>query len=419
MFTPKWKKEAKLLYKGAQKFLNYKRDLLPPDRVSNIESRRADLLKAMKDGDREAAATAEKQLTAACEKALPTYRRPNWMEENLEVFFVAIVVALGIRAYYLQPFRIPTGSMQPTLNGITGQYEEKEDFPVFPVRWAETVLRGRSYAHTVLDRDRTFISDDINKAIVEMPRWNFFTFTYLRFTDGNLRIHAPRSVVLEEFGLEDKLETSLEQVGNTRRLYKAIGRMTLPKGTVIASGTVDSGDLVLVDKFSYHFRRPKRGEVWVFDTRGIEGIHRSSGPQGAGSHYIKRLAGLPGDEVRIEPPKLYINGKLPTEEKMLRHIMDQTGPFSNPADVMPRENVGYQVPDPRNSPIAPYITGSRQPRTLAADTKPGYREYFSLGDNTDNSLDSRYWGPVYEYNVVGPALFSLWPFTSGHWGFIK
>ena len=55
---------------------------------------------------------------------------------------------------------------------------------------------------------------------------------------------------------------------------------------------------------------------------------------------------------------------------------------------------------------------------LAADKPPALREYVAFGDNTGNSLDSRYWGEVHGFNLVGPAWISLWPFGSGHWGFI-
>ena len=108
MFTPKWKKEAQHLVKGARKFVNYKRDLLKPERVAEIESRQVDLLTAIKSKDLDKVKEASKQIRAVCENSLPHEKPLGWLEENVEVMFVAIVIALGLRAYYLQPFRIPT-----------------------------------------------------------------------------------------------------------------------------------------------------------------------------------------------------------------------------------------------------------------------------------------------------------------------
>ena len=71
MFTPRWKKESKLLYKGARKFLNYKRDLLEEEKVESIEEARSQLLEAIKTGDRDKVKEAEKSVTKACEGALP------------------------------------------------------------------------------------------------------------------------------------------------------------------------------------------------------------------------------------------------------------------------------------------------------------------------------------------------------------
>lgn len=418
MFAPKWKKEAKLLYKGAKKFVNYKRDILDPEKLADIETKRADLLAAMKAGDQKACSAAEKLLTSACDRSLPGYPRQGWIEENIEVFFVAIVVALGIRAYYLQPFRIPTGSMQPTLNGITGIPLAKEKFPAFPVRWTQKVMRGRSYVYEELQGTRTFRSRFLDESVVQVQKFNFFTYTELRFANGTkISIPAPRNVVLEEFGLRHKLNIGQEpRRSKNGTLVKAntIRNMTLEKGTVVASGFVDTGDLVLVDKVSYNFRRPNRGEVWVFDTRGIEEIHLSSGAQGAGSHYIKRLVGVPGDTLQLQKPdhknaKFYINGKLPREKTLLQ-VMNSNGPYKG--------QPGYLLADPRTYKFDPALSSGDQVIHLKSEAPIGEREYFSFGDNTDNSLDSRYWGPVREYNAVGPALFALWPFTTGHWGFI-
>ncbi len=405
MFTPKWKKEAHHLAKGALKFIHYKRDLLAPDQLGEIESRRADLLAAIKSGDRGKTDEASKQIRAACDNALPREKPVGWLEENVEVMFVAIVIALGLRAYYLQPFRIPTGSMQPTLNGIIGTPLAREDWPSFPVRMWEKVMRGRSYVHVVNDRDRRVAVDGDDRPIIrDVQMMHFFSRSQIHFTDSKpLRLPAPVGPS-SQIGLVSAINIAGRNGG------------VLPAGTVVCEGTVDSGDLVLVDKFSYHFRKPKRGEVFVFDTLGIKGIHDRSGEQAAGSHYIKRLCGVPGDTLSIQPPDLLIDGKIAREPGIQRVIRGE-GPYSiNPN--------GYVPADPREArahkrPVSQYLAKPGDSLTLTAQAPPGYREYAALGDNTGNSLDSRYWGPVREFNLVGPALFSLWPVTTGHWGFIR
>lgn len=408
MFAPKWKKEARLLVKGARKFVHYKRDLLKSDRVAEIESRRDDLLTAIKTNDRAKADEASKQLRATCERSLPYTKPPGWFEENVEVMFVAIVVALGLRAYFLQPFRIPTGSMQPTLNGIIGKQLKQEEWPNVAKRMTDAVLRGRSYVRVVNDRDREIAVDAKNRPLIrDIQFYHFFSRSEIVFRDGSsIRLPAPLSQMYE-IGLRDAINTAMKNRG------------VLPAGTVLGEGTIDAGDLVLVDRVSYNFRRPDRGEVFVFDTRGIKGIQDRSGEQAAGTHYIKRLCGVPGDTLSIDSPHLLVNGKVANEFGIQR-VIEHQGAYSG--------NRGYILADTsedehraRNhqKPVQRYLDKPGQTFTLAKDAPYGFREYAAFGDNTANSLDSRYWGSVKEFNLVGPALFSLWPVTTGHWGFIR
>ena len=393
--------------KGGRKFINYKKDLLSDERVAEIESRRKDLLDAIKGNDRAKTEEASKQLRATCENSLPREKPQDWFQENVEVMFVAIVIALGLRAYYLQPFRIPTGSMQPTLNGIVGTPAKKEDWPSFPQRMVDYVLKGRSYVKMVNDQDRRVrvgamdTGDGIRVGgdVRDKQRWHFFSRSQLFSLDSKpLWLPAPSSQSYE-IGLEDAFREAMKNNG------------ILKKGQVLMEGFVDSGDLVLVDKFSYHFRKPVRGEVFVFETLGINGIKEYSGPQGGGSHYIKRLVGVPGDDLSIKTPDLLIDGKVAQESGIMR-VAEGAAPF-------PEEHQGYVLAAGRNDKRS-YLSKPGDVLSLAGEkAKPGMREYAAMGDNTSNSLDSRYWGTVKEYNLVGPALFSLWPITTGHWGFIK
>jgi signal peptidase I len=148
-----------------------------------------------------------------------------------------------------------------------------------------------------------------------------------------------------------------------------------------------------VDKFSYNFIKPRHGDVFVFRTDNIPMIQGD--PETGQPFYIKRLAGLPGDTLRIDPPRLFINDK-PAEEfrygfgRVVRAKYPYMGYYSG------RENLS--APD----------------RTF---TIPAH-SFFAMGDNSYNSFDSRYWGPVPEENLVGRGLFVYWPFYP-HCGIIR
>jgi signal peptidase I len=119
---------------------------------------------------------------------------------------------------------------------------------------------------------------------------------------------------------------------------------------------------------------------------------------------------VPGDVLSVDTPNLLNHGQI-LQEPGIQRVIQHQGEYGrlNPT--------GYVLADPRHPNS--YISKPGQTLELAAVARPGQREYAAFGDNTGNSLDSRYWGTVKEFNLVGPALVALWPFTSGHWGFIN
>ncbi|MGJ8724504.1 MAG: signal peptidase I [Roseibacillus sp.] len=405
-WKPKWKKEALGTLKGGQKFLHYKRDLLETDRVDEITSRIKDLKEVIAKRDQGGVKEACKQLQGTCEHSLKSYRPPDALADNLEVFFVAIAVALGIRAYYIQPFRIPTGSMQPTLNGIVGHQEplDKEwKKPNIITQGFKKVTQGRTYVKAVAPADAEIVA-------VQERRWMwFFTKTDIVLSSGDkITLNGSQNAIVNGLGLGKNLDFYSNQGAHgvhymflnsdqaRQQGVRAPKKFPVKKGQILAQGWVDTGDLVLVDKFSYHFRTPKRGEVFVFETRGIKQIQSEARmrDQEAGSHYIKRLAGVPGDELRLEAPFLWHNGKLAVESGF-KNVASKKGDYD-----------GYFHPSGGN-----FLRNPRETLTLGDDL------YFAMGDNSANSSDSRYWGTIDEYLLVGPGLFTLWPFEN--FGFIR
>ncbi len=170
----------------------------------------------------------------------------------------------------------------------------------------------------------------------------------------------------------------------------------IPTGSMIPSLLV--GDFVLVNKYAYGLRLPvvgtkildvddpQRGEVMVF-------IH----PQ-EGKYYIKRVVGLPGDTVRYEDKNLYINGEL-IDKEYVRDISVDTQIGDLPGTLYTETLGGIEH-------STQHISGVGNRRTRTNWVIPA-GQYFMMGDNRDNSFDSREWGTVPEENIVGKAI-AVW-----------
>ena len=145
-------------------------------------------------------------------------------------------------------------------------------------------------------------------------------------------------------------------------LIHYVGECTVVSGDSMLP-TLQNGDNLIVDKLSYRFRDPKRFEIVVFPFRYQED-----------TYYIKRIIGLPGETVQIHDGNIYINGK---------QLKEDYG----------RETI-------------------RNPGLASEAVTLGEDEYFVLGDNRNNSADSREpsVGNIQKKDILGRAWLRIWPF---------
>ena len=164
----------------------------------------------------------------------------------------------------------------------------------------------------------------------------------------------------------------------------------IPSGSMIPGLKV--GDFILVNKYSYGLRlpvfgtkivdigQPKIGDVMVFI------------PPHENEYFIKRVIGIPGDKIRYQNKTLFIN-----DQKQTLDFISQYPPI-NPEYLVYNESLGETEHGIHRNP---YV----DPRILEWQVPPG--NYFMMGDNRDQSSDSRYWGFVPEKNIVGKAI-AVW-----------
>lgn len=173
--------------------------------------------------------------------------------------------------------------------------------------------------------------------------------------------------------------------------------------------TLEVGDFILVNKFSYGIRLPlirtkvidisdpQRGDVMVFF------------PPHEDRYFIKRVIGLPGDTIRYAGNTLYVNGQempqkwLYNDERKDRHCVSLLGKGVGQYEVV-EESFGSE----NNHHMRKCVSPRRDYVDDSWTVSPGH--YFMMGDNRDNSSDSRVWGEVPEDRIVGKA-FAIWM----HW----
>ena len=185
----------------------------------------------------------------------------DYGKEWLDTLVVAISVAMAFRAYFYEPFRIPTGSMQETLWGY----------------------------HTRAGEQQT----DWDKPGLSVLKW-------LWTGESTVDWKAPRSGRLQCQGRGDgRVNVFLEGSRETWILpvdaAASVDGRYVTRGETIWKGTISIGDFIFVNRWKWNFLQPQDGEVIIFSTTGIENLVQ-------GTHYIKRLKARPGESYKLEHP---------------------------------------------------------------------------------------------------------------------
>jgi signal peptidase I len=163
------------------------------------------------------------------------------------------------------------------------------------------------------------------------------------------------------------------------------------------------GDHLFVDRVSL---APKAN--WVGPLLPYGTIHRGDiivfiSPARPGMYLVKRVRGLPGDKIHLKDGKLYVNGELQNEPFVI-HDPGRGPDFYR--DNFPQGSMPYMedVPDYWHLAMSSHVQNG--------DFVVPPEHYFAMGDNRDDSLDSRYWGPVPQENLIGRPMFIYWSFDS-------
>lgn len=351
-------------------------------------------------------------------KALPRQNNVK-LAENVDAFMVTFAIAFAIRAVVFQPFKIPTGSMQPTLFGITANDSSAnvpdKDYvrsPSVQPKGIRSLLDGIYYGRSYYDFEvqsgnmlrgiQKLRPKDVLGKANGIPYLSTYSLAY--FDDNEVLFPGTSREVVSALGsFKDFTQFPVQTAdGEESSAYVANKDLKF-------KGHVQSGDFLFVNRMTYHFKEPARGDITVFDTSWLDGpkkngLRAKDARSMAGMFYIKRLIGLPGDTIRVLK-----NGQLEVKEKGSEVFVNLSEFIPEFTKKMYSNKGGYAGYD---------MAGEADKMTddyFEYNVADGH--YFMLGDNSYNSRDSRMFGAIRRRDLIGTALGVFWPF-SRHWGLV-
>ncbi len=420
-------REAGALQKQVQRLLCAQRDILAPAAVGAVTLALNQLRDTIATGENIGKIRLKMdELDFAANKWLKPYPNAMW-RENVEVLLVAVAVAMAIRTFFVQPFKIPTGSMQPTLYGVTST----PDFSRIAFNSEDrAAIQAQLNAQLKARNDLTFPT-----GLERVKEW-FEGISYLHLiakNDGELQAVQP-PVKFLIFNIKQTLviggvahtlwfppdygEVPLEYRAGLRKRTEFESGQFYHKGDEVVKLKVSAGDHLFVDRFTYNFRRPERGEIVVFDTHGIDRL----APDQQNTFYIKRLVGLGGETLSlVQDYEVTGAPQFGGESVPVGHLVVDGKPLS-PAT--PHFENLYSFPGvPPGTKSIPYHQNRYYGHALIRGLAPGSEfqvatnHFFVMGDNTLNSSDSRFWGDFPSDHVIGKSFFVYWPITGRFgWG---
>ncbi|MDR3144100.1 MAG: signal peptidase I [Puniceicoccales bacterium] len=401
---------ANSLLSHAKKVMEYRRHVLGPTVTGEIVAQRDALNNAIRSGVFSDVRNRSDRLRRLLEVNGGDIFPVKFLNENIEVMFVAALLAIAIRTFFIQSFQIPTNSMYPTYFGMThriihgtdGEFFWKKllhrvrycgssmdltaqvggevSIPLVPAKYAtggsgnyivphEMVSVRQCFGlRNVVRRKYALLVDNVKHAITTPADFPLDRVLLEKFCGG--------ATSWKEFLA--KSGTKLQSSGNV--LVHGTGVRVAPGDSIIRFEVLP-GDILFVDKISHNFRPPGVGESVVFRTDKIDAFANSP------KFFIKRLVGRPGDRLSVENGKLLSNGKPLVANEILKNLSAKSGDYLG----------GY-------CPAGLLATGKE---VTVPDGK-----YFMLGDNSSDSYDSRFWGFVPQRSICGKPLVIFYPLSA-------